>query len=260
MKLLDRVAIITGSGSGVGRAIALAFAKEGANVVVADVKEELARRTATEIEAIGRRALAIKVDVRFAREIDRVIQKTLEKFGKIDILVNNAGVNMMASAINLTEEEWDYVMDVNAKGVFLCSKAVAKQLIKQGNGGKIINISSNSGKTGEPYQAHYCASKFAIIGLTQSMALELAPHKINVNAICPDFVEETDMQTQLTNLEAKLRRISPEEVKKRKLSSIPVGRMAKPEEVAKAVVFLASDDASYMTGQAINFSGGVEVH
>lgn len=260
MKLSNKTAMVTGGGSGIGRAIALTFAKEGANVVVADIQEESARRTASEIEGLGCQSLAMKVDVRSSDEIDGMIQKTLDEFGRIDILVNCAGVNTMALAIDLTEKEWDYVMDVNAKGAFLCSKAVARLWMKKRMGGRIINISSNSGKTGEPYQAHYCASKFAIIGLTQSMATELAPHKIFVNAVCPDFVEGTEMQERLSSIEAKIRGISLEELERRKASLIPVRRMAKPEEVANFVTFLASEDAAYMTGQSINFSGGFEVH
>jgi acetoin reductase-like protein len=259
MGLNGKVAIVTGGGAGLGRSIAIALAKDGAKVVVADIREDLSIKVASEIEALGGEALSVKVDVRSSAEIEKMVELTLEKFGGIDILVNNAGVLTVAPVVDLTEEEWEYVMGVNAKGTFLCSKIIAKQMIKQGRGGKIVNISSVNGKTGYPFEAHYTASKFAIVGFTMSLAKELAQYKINVNAVCPGCMK-TDMHTLEFESWAKLMQVTVEELEKEFLKSIPLGRLAEPEDVAKVVVFLCSDNANYMTGQAINVCGGLEMH
>ena len=257
MKLKDKVAIITGGNKGIGRAISLAFADEGADIVIADIIAT--KEVSNEIRNKGRRELVVKTDVSRAKEVDNMVQKCLEKFGKIDILVNNAGVLSVAPIIELDEKEWDRNMDINAKGVFLCCKTVAKQMIKQGEGGKIINISSLCGKIGCRYLGHYCASKFAVIGLTKTLALELAPYHINVNAVCPGVVE-TDMLIREYQSIAKLENTTVEELRKNVLPTIPLGRLSQPEDVAKVVVFLASPDSDYMTGQAINVTGGMETH
>jgi acetoin reductase-like protein len=256
MRLRNKVAIVTGAGSGIGHAIALALAKEGANVVIGDVKEDSARTTATEIEAMRRKTLVVKCDVRSSSEVENMVQKTLEKFGKINILVNNAGVSTMALVVDMTEEEWDFNLDVNAKGAFLCSRAVARQMIKQGEGGKIINLGSIAGKSGEQYYAHYNASKAAVIAFTASLARELAPYKINVNAVCPGSVQ-TSMQLRELKWGAKLRGMPEEEIKEWMVAITPLGRLEQPEDVAKLVVFLASEEADFITGQAINVDGGI---
>jgi NAD(P)-dependent dehydrogenase (short-subunit alcohol dehydrogenase family) len=259
MKLKDEVAIVVGSGRGIGRAIALRLAKEGSNVVIADVKEDLAEKTAEEIKSIGTKSLAVKVDVRSNDDIENMVQKTLENFGRIDILVNAAGVLTLAKVVDMTEEEWDFVMDVNAKGTFLCCRAIAKQMIRQGGGGKIINIISTNGKSGWPYEAHYTASKHAALGLTRCLALELAPYKINVNGICPGYTV-TDMHEFEAASWAKLMGKTVEQVKAESLAAVPLGRFGVPDDIAKVVVFLASEDSDYITAQAINVCGGVEQH
>lgn len=259
MRLKDKVSIVTGSGRGIGRGIALQFAKEGSNIVVADVKEDLARRTTEEIEAVGRQALPLKVDVRVNSEVDAVVNETLKKFGRVDVLVNVAGVLTVAPIVELSEEDWDFIMEVNIKGTFLCSRAVARQMIKQGSGGKIICISSNGGKSGFPFEAHYCASKHAVIGFVRSLALELASHKINVNAICPGYIV-TDMHMFEATVWAKWMGKTVEQVRAESLATIPWGRFGTPEDIAKVAVFLASEDSEYMTGQALNVTGGNEMH
>ena len=258
VRLYGKVALVTGAGAGIGRAIALALAREGASVVASDVNEETARETAGIIEGAGGSSLSFGVDVRSSAEIDGAIQEALERFGRIDILVNNAGVSTMSRVVDMTEEEWDYNMDVNAKGVFLCSRAVAKEMIKQGGGGKIVNVASMAGKRGAPLLAHYCASKFAVIGFTQSLALELAPYSINVNAVCPGYVE-TGMQRRELRWQAELEGASPEGIRAGYIASTPLGRLEQPEDVAKVVVFLCTSEADFMTGQAINVTGGIEM-
>ncbi len=258
-RLKDKVAIVTGGGSGIGKAICKALAVEGAHVVVADINENAAQESCNELSALGGQYLALKVDVRSESEVQQMVEKTVRKFNRIDILCANAGVSTMNWAVDLTEEEWDFNMDVNAKGVFFCCKHVARQMIKQGQGGKIINTASMAGKTGAILLAHYCASKFAVIGFTVSLADELAKYKINVNAVCPGFVE-TGMQERELRWEAKLKDTTTEQIKRKMIEMTPLGRIEKPEDVAKVVVFLASEESDFMTGQAINITGGIEKH
>lgn len=200
----------------------------------------------------------IKCDVSNSEDVEHMASKAVDYFGKIDILVNNAGISSMAPFVKLTEEDWDTNMNINARGQFLCSKVVAKYMIKQ-KSGKIINNASLAAKRGARFLAHYSASKFAVLGLTYTMALELAPYNITVNAICPGIVE-TDMIRREWRWEANLRGISPDEVKDEVLGEIPLGRLCQPEDVAGVVAFLASRDADYLTGQAININGGMESH
>jgi len=258
LRLCGKVALVTGAGDGIGRAIALSLAREGASVAASDIDVEKARETAVMIESIGGSSLSLRMDVRRIMEIERVLKMVLVRFGKIDILVNNAGVSTMSKVVHMTEEEWDYNMNVNAKGVFLCSKAVAKVMIEQGRGGKIVNIASMAGKRGSTLLAHYCASKFAVVGFTQSLALELAPFHINVNAVCPGFVE-TSMQWRELQWQADIEGTTPEKIKTGFITSTPLGRLEQPEDVAKVVVFLSSSESDFMTGQAINVTGGVEM-
>mgnify|MGYP001040863333 CR=1 FL=1 len=257
MRLKDKIVIVTGAGSGIGRGIALALAKEGANIVIMDVKEEDAKNTAKEVETLGRQALAVRGDVRSSKDIDAMVQKALDRFGSINILVNNAGVSTMNWMVDLREEEdWDFNMDVNAKGNFLVTRAVAKQMIEQGQGGKIVNIASLAGKIGATLLSHYTASKFAVIGFTKAIALEMAPHKITVNAVCPGLVQ-TSMQKREIAWESKLRGFTEEEVKQGYVKSVPLGRLETPEDVAKVVLFLCSEEADYITGEAISVTGGM---
>ncbi|MBT9176940.1 MAG: 3-oxoacyl-(acyl-carrier-protein) reductase FabG [Firmicutes bacterium] len=261
MRLQDKVAGVTGAGMGIGRAICLALAAEGARVAVTDLNFDWASQVVEEIEARGGEAIALKLDVTQATDIVVALKAIVDRQGRIDIWCNNAGVSTMNCFVDLTEKDWDCNMNVNAKGVFLCSQAVARQMVQQepnseGIRGKIINTASMAGKRGAvPFLAHYVASKFAVVGLTQAMAVELAPHGITVNAVCPGYVE-TSMQEQEVTWEARLRGISEEEVCQLYINDTPLRRLERPEDVAKVVVFLASDLAQFITGEAINVNGG----
>lgn len=261
MRLQDKVAAVTGAGAGIGRAIALALAAEGAWVAVTDLNSNWAKQVVEEIEAGGGEAMALKLDITQAADIAVALKAIVDCQGRVDIWCNNAGVSTMNRFVDLTEKDWDFNMNVNAKGVFLCSQVVARQMMQQepdseGIRGKIINTASMAGKRGAvPFLAHYVASKFAVVGLTQAMAVELAPHGITVNAVCPGYVE-TSMQKREVVWEARLRGISEEEVCQLYISDTPLRRLETPEDVAKVVVFLASDLAEFITGEAINVNGG----
>lgn len=257
-ELNNKIAMVTGCGQGIGNAIALELARNGANIVANDLNVVTATATAEEITKLGREALVIKADVTNGEQVKSMVEKAVQKFGRIDILVNNAGIATLGPFIQVTEEEWDKVMSVNAKSVFLCSKFVASQMMKQKEG-RIVNISSRSGKTGSKLYAPYTASKFAVIGLTQVMALELGAYGINVNAVCPGIVETSMLAREVAELE-KLTGVTADELRKEWLKTIALGRLEKPNDVARVVVFLCSKAASYMTGQAINVTGGREFH
>lgn len=245
MKLKDKVAIITGGAQGIGKAIALTFASEGAKVVVCDIDETLAKETASTVTSTtNSETLSFKSDVRNLEEIEKIVLKTVEKFGKIDILVNNAGITKDNLIIRMTEEEWQDVIDINLKGVFNCSKAVSKFMIKQ-HSGRIINIASVVGLMGNPGQVNYSASKAGVIAITKTLAKELATKNILVNAIAPGFIK-TRMTEKLT-----------EEQKEKLIAFIPIRRLGEPEDIAKVALFLASDDSSYITGQVIVVDGGM---
>lgn len=258
MKLTGKIAIVTGASQGIGRAITLRLAREGASLVIGDIDVEAAEKVAREVRDGGTEALVMKLDVTKAEEVNKVIGEIVEKFGRIDILVNNAGISSMALVVDLKEKDWDANVNVNAKGVFLCSQAVARQMIKQ-KSGKIINNASLAAKRGAPFLGHYSASKFAVLGLTYTMALELASYGITVNAVCPGIVE-TGMIKREWKWEGDLRGMTPDQVREEVLSTIPLGRLAQPEDIAAVVAFLASKDADYMTGQALNINGGMENH
>ena len=271
--LNGKIALVTGAGgkNGIGRAIATRLAKEGADVAVNDITEHPYAAdqadwqglpdVVREIEALGRRAISIVADVSDAEQVAEMVDKTVTHFGKIDILVNNAGTKAdkdRVLVVDLAEEDWDRVQRVNVKGVFLCCQAVARHLIEQGTGGKIINMSSVTGKQGSARYAAYSASKFAVIGLTQSLAHEMAPYGINVNAICPSLVDTE----RVGHLAAALmpEDLSPDEQRaefaRRNVAAVPLGRLAEGEDVAKMAAFLASDEAAYLTGLAVTVSGG----
>jgi len=258
MRLENNLAIVTGSARGIGRAIALAFAKEGADVTAVDQMKVEMERVAEEIRALGRRSLAIQTDVSNKARVEAMVQETVDAFGRVDILVNSAGVSMIMPFLELEEEEWNLIHNVNLKGVYFCCQAVIPYMIRQGKG-KIINIASKSGKTGNSWQAAYCASKFGVIGLTQSLALEFAPHKINVNAICPGVVF-TDMWDAQLPQYAKKKGVDIDQARNLLINKIPLGRPASVEDVANLAIFLASAESDYMTGQAINLTGGQELH
>jgi 3-oxoacyl-[acyl-carrier protein] reductase len=241
----SKVAIITGGARGIGRAIAETLAGRGCDVVIADINQELAEATATEIAAAtNQKTLAVAVNVSDFSSANSLVERTLAEFGKVDILVNNAGLTRDKLVMRMEEADWDIVIDVNLKGAFNCSKAVVRPMMKQ-RYGRIVNISSVSGQAGQTGQANYSASKAGLIGLTKALARELASRQITVNAVAPGFV-----------LTALTRDLSPE-LKDAILKATPLGRMGTPEEIAYAVAFLASDEASYITGQVLAVDGGM---
>ncbi len=245
MKLNGKNALVTGGSRGIGRSIALALAKEGANVIINySSNPTAAEAVIQEIEALGVKGLAVKGNVASQEDVKDMLEKIEAVFDGVDILVNNAGITKDNLFIRMKEEEWDQVMDVNLKGVFLCTKAVTRKMIKQ-KFGKIINISSVVGVMGNAGQANYCASKAGVIGFTKSIAKELAGKNICVNAIAPGFID-TDMTAVLSDT-----------VKDEMLKHIPLKRYGKPEDIANLVVFLSSDASNYITGQVIQVDGGM---
>lgn len=245
MKLQGKSALVTGASRGIGRAIALQLAKEGANVAVNFAGSEAkANQVVDEIKALGLQAFAIQGNVADPDDVQRMIKDTVDQFGSLDILVNNAGITRDNLLIRMKEDEWDDVINTNLKGVFLCTKAAARPMMKQ-RSGRIINISSIVGVSGNPGQANYVAAKAGVIGLTKTSAKELAARGITVNAVAPGFIT-TDMTDKLT-----------EDIKAEMLKQIPLAKLGNPEDIAKTVVFLASDDSSYITGQTIHVDGGM---
>ncbi len=256
MRLKQKTVIVTGAGRGIGRAIALALAREGANVVVSDINLKEAKQVAQEIEDLGCASLAIRTDVTSKNDVDDLMSKTIEKFGALDIMVSNAGVSSMENVIDMPEEKWDFNMDVNLKGTFLVTQAAAKHMITQQKG-KIICTASMAGKGGVATQAHYNSSKHGVVAYVKSLSQELAPFGITVNSICPGSIK-TSMQDREVQWSAEIRGAgaTPESIREEMANFTPLGRIGLPEDVAKVVVFLASDDATFMTGQAINVTGG----
>ena len=248
MDLKGKVALITGARRGMGRTHALKLAKAGAKVVVADISLEDCQKVVDEIKKGKGEALAVKCDVTKKGEVDEMVKKTVEKFGKVDILVNNAGICQFKPFLELTEEEWDRTLDINLKGYFLCAQAAAKEMVKQ-KSGVIINIASvamGQQGIGFPNIVHYCASKGGIVGMTEALAVELAPFNIRVNAIAPGMIETPmidPVKQDSKTMEAMLARV-------------PMHRVGKPEEVSNLVLFLASNESSYMTGSTVIIDGG----
>ncbi len=291
-RLTGKVAIVTGAGQGIGKGIALRLAREGADVVVAEYNPDTARSTAAEIEALGRRVLAYPVDISDVAAVRAMVAGVVAHAGHIDILVNNAGLVQTKPMLDLSEADWDRVVDVNMRGTFFLTQAVAQQMIRQvpealrraaqspadifavrqaGAGeevgepegelasyGKIVNVSSVAGRRGRPLQTHYAASKAAIISLTQSAALALAPYRINVNAVCPGIVP-TPMWQQIDRDRGQLFGAQPGEAMASFIRTVPLRRAATPEDIAGAVAFFCSSDADYITGQALNVDGGFEM-
>jgi NAD(P)-dependent dehydrogenase (short-subunit alcohol dehydrogenase family) len=244
--LKDRVAIVTGSGRGIGKAIALGLAEAGANVVVLARTAADIDQTAAEIRGLGRKALAVPTDVRLADQIDNMVTASLKEFGRIDILVNNAGASFFSPTLQLSEGGWDALVRENLKTPFLCSKAVAPAMIKQGKG-SIVNISSTEGMRSAATCAAYAAAKAGVINLTRSLAVEWAPHHIRVNVICPGFIENPGLPEALEQFPAL----------KARLSKVPLARMGKQEDIVGAVIYLASDASDYVTGANITIDGGL---
>lgn len=245
MKLVGKNALVTGASRGIGREIALELARQGANVAVNfSGSEQLANEVVDSIKALGRESFAVQANVANGDAVTDMVKKVVDQFGTLDILVNNAGITRDNLLMRMKEEDWDAVIDTNLKGVFLCTKAVSRQMMKQ-RSGRIINISSIVGVSGNAGQANYVAAKAGVIGLTKTTAKELATRGITVNAIAPGFIT-TDMTDKLN-----------EELKVEMLKQIPLGRLGDPDDIAKVVVFLASEDSRYMTGQTLHVDGGM---
>jgi NAD(P)-dependent dehydrogenase (short-subunit alcohol dehydrogenase family) len=256
MKLKDKVVLITGAARGIGKGIAKEYAKEGASIILTDILPTL-DNTRDEISKICQsRIISQKMDVRKVEDIKRIVKLVINEFGKIDILINNAGICIGNSVIDISEKEWDLIFDVNVKGVFNCSKVVVKEMIELGTKGKIINIASIMAKIGEPYTAAYTSSKHAVLGFTRCLAFEMAPYGINVNAICPGYIN-TEMERNLEIQQAKTEDKTFEEVRNFYINKVLFKRMGQPEDIAKVAVFLGSSESEYMTGQSINVCGGV---
>ena len=248
MHVDNKVALITGASRGIGRATALELAKAGAKIVINYAGNAAAAQEVLKaIQDMGGQAIAVQANIAVAAEVDELIRKTIEAFGSIDILVNNAGITRDTLLMRMKEADWDAVLDTNLKGVFLCTKAVAKLMMKQ-RSGKIINMTSVVGLTGNASQANYAAAKAGVVGFTKSMAKELGSRGITVNAVAPGFIA-TDMTEVL-----------PDSVKEQMTSTIPLGRPGTPSDVAKAVLFLCSDAAAYITGQTLNVDGGMVMY
>lgn len=248
-----KVALVTGAGAGIGRAIARALGDAGARVAVTDIQEPLAQETATGIAG----ARAYRLDVTSAAEAAAVVAAVEHDLGPLDILINNAGVSTMRALWDLTEEDWDFNMDVNAKGVFLVTRAALPGMMAR-RSGCIVNTASMAGKKAVPYLAHYCASKWACIGFTKTAAVELGPYGIRVNCVCPGYVA-TSMQDRELVWEAQLRGKTVEDVKADYIRLTPLGRIETPEDVAKVVVWLCSPAAEFVTGAAIDVTGGANL-
>ena len=245
MDLTGKVALVTGASRGIGQAVAVELAKAGADVIVNYIgNEAVAQETVEKVEALGRKALKIKADVGNADEVQAMVDEAHAAFGHIDVLVNNAGITRDGLLIRMKDSDWDDVLNINLKGVYLVSKAVAKLMVKQ-RSGRIINMTSVSGVTGNVGQANYAAAKAGVIGFTKTCAKESAARGITVNAVAPGFIE-----TAMTD-------VLPEKIKEGIAATVPLGRMGQPEEIAGVVTFLASDFARYITGQVLNVDGGM---
>jgi 3-oxoacyl-[acyl-carrier protein] reductase len=244
MSLNGKIALVTGAAQGIGRDIALALATDGADVAICDVNLEAAQKTAGDIEAKGRKSLALKANVAASADVTAMIDQVVEKFGKIDILVNNAGITRDGLILRMKEEDWDLVLSINLKGAFLCTKAALRYMSKQ-RGGTIINIASIVGAMGNAGQANYVASKAGLIGLTKTIAREYANRGITANAVAPGFIDTAMTQALSENVRVELAK------------QIPMGKLGTPEDVANAVRFLASPWASYISGQVIHVNGGM---
>jgi NAD(P)-dependent dehydrogenase (short-subunit alcohol dehydrogenase family) len=248
LRFSDQSVIVTGAKGGIGKVIALAFANAGANVAVCDriVDDGMLASVAEEIESLGRRSLAVAVDVRVPEQVNDLVRQTVDRFGRVDILINNAGASFVCPAEEMSPNGWSTIIDINLKGTFFCSQAAGKVMIQQ-NGGKIISVASIDGIRGSPMMAHYGASKAGIINLTKSLAMEWAKHNIRVNAIAPGPIE--------TEGAAALGRLTPEE-RQEQTALIPLGRRGQPKDVADAALFLASEASSFITGETIVVQGG----
>src|SRR5260370_11015856 len=258
MELKGQIAIVTGGGRGIGRAIALALAREGADIVIAELDQAGAKRTAEEVGALGRRSLATATDVTSRADLRAMVDRAKAEFGRIDILINNAGIYGAAATLDVSEDHWDAIMNINAKAVFFATQAVLPTMMAQ-KSGAIVSLASMAGKIGSKTNLPYNASKAAVVSMTKSLALAHAGDGIRVNCVCPGFVE-TDMWTVVSRDQGKLLGMTPEEFTRQRAASVPLGRMEKPEDVAHVVAFLAGPRSGYMTGQALSVDGGLVMH
>ncbi len=244
-ELTDKVAIITGGGTGIGQAIALEFVKAGANVVIASRKQSNLDSTVEKIKALGKTALAIATDIRVPEQVDDLIKQTVDKFGRVDIMVNNAGASFMSPVEEMTPNGWDTIININLKGTFLCCRAAGKVMIEQ-KSGKIINVASTAGVNGSPRMAHYGAAKAGVINFTKSLATEWAPYNINVNCITPGLIETEGVKTQMN--------LDPQAIEEQKKLPL-LRRPGQPEDIAFTAIFLASEASKFLTGENIIVRG-----
>jgi len=253
----DKIVVVTGAGAGIGRGIARRFGREGAIVIVNDLRPNAADEVAEEITAGGGRAMPVPCDVTRESDVNQMFDRVLEQYGRVDILVNNVGFFGFGELVGSRIEDWDRDFDLNLKTAFLCSNRAAQEMKKVGTG-RIVNISSGAGKIGGTWSRGYAAAKWAVLGLTKSLAAELAPD-IRVNAVCPGIVD-TGMDAAFVDKFAAKQGVTPEQFRQSRAASIPLKRVGTPDDVAKAVAFMASDEASYTTGEAFNVSGGLVMH
>ena len=253
-----KVAVVTGAARGIGRAVAERFLREGMSVTLSDINAEHVGQTSDELASGGGRVAAVATDVTDAASVEQLVRTTVGEFGRIDVFVNNAGIGAVAPLLDTDEATWDALMNVNAKGVLLCTQAAARQMIAQGGGGRIINNASGAGKIapGRHPLGAYAASKHAVIALTKQFGYELAPHGILVNCVCAGIVD-TAMWDLIDEQVAALEHVPVGSVKQEAVASIPVGRIEQPEDVANMIAFLASDQADYVTSTALNVCGGL---
>jgi NAD(P)-dependent dehydrogenase (short-subunit alcohol dehydrogenase family) len=254
--LAGQVAIVTGAGQGIGRGIAMRLARGGMRVVVSDIQAEAAERVVSEIRAAQGAALAVPADVALAADRERMLQAALEAYGQLDVLVNNAAIQRVALPLDVTEEHWDRVMDVNAKALFFCCQVALRHMLPR-RSGRIINMASMAGKTASTIQHPiYNVSKAAVIAITKTLAAACAADGVRVNAVCPGLVE-TPMQSQVDREFAQVTGKLPEQIRAERMARVPIGWIASPDEIADVVAFLAGPDSRYMTGQSINVTGGM---
>lgn len=253
--LNGKTALVTGSAQGIGKAIALTLAQYGCNLAIADIKIEKMEQAKEEIEKLGRKALPLKLDVTDSRQIEECVAEAAAQLDGIDILVNNAGISHSSLLTELSEKDWDMVMNVNAKSMFLVTKAVAKKMIERGRGGKVINISSQASKIGEYGNGVYSCSKALVNMLTQVYALELAQYGINVNAICPGYVN-TEIMQKVFRERGPIEGMTPKQYEEKLLERVPLGRMIEPSEIGEFIAFLASNKSGYITGVSYTIAGG----
>ncbi len=260
MLLKDRVAIITGGGSGIGQGVAGRFAKEGAQLMLVDLNPAGLEETAAQVKDAGAEVETFEGDVSVTEQVEAFFAKTVERFGRVDICVNNAGIgNPPAPLVSMTDEGFDRTIAVNLRGVFLCMRAAGRQMLQQGDGGRIISVASQAGKTGFAMLGPYCATKAGVILMSKAMAKELGTSNITVNVVCPGTIDTPLLRGTLDPI-LEAQGTTLEEWALKTGSPIPLNRIGYPRDVANLITFLASDDADYMTGQAINISGGQEMH